>query len=386
MTPPATQERPGDQVEPRRRSRPIRLLIVVLVVVLVLVGLLIVADRGVQRLAENQIAARLQTRTRRCPTKPTVDLGPFPFLTEIATGTARLGAGEDRRGGVAGQPRSHGHRRRRHLHASHVSDRFSRIVAGQRSRRPGCCPTEPERPDRTGLSIRRARTGCRSASRCRDRALDGCAARPPAGRCSTWRIRAWRSPTPRCRSPRRGVPQAVVDAAGQFALRRVPLAEPPVRAPADLDRRSGRTGSRSRRRVRICRCGADGQSEGVPSEMCSRTCLSRTEASSVPISRRRRRRAQPAAVRNRRSSSSWVGTQDRTRREAVGTERVGARVEQPRTVPATAGDRVDGQLLDGAVGRGSASGSVDGTRWRRSRRPECRPARREPGSAPPAVR
>lgn len=66
----------------RRRRRG---WIVALVAVLALAGLVVIADRGVQAVAENQIATQLQTDLRT-PEKPSVDLGPFPFLTEIATG------------------------------------------------------------------------------------------------------------------------------------------------------------------------------------------------------------------------------------------------------------------------------------------------------------
>lgn len=111
----------------RRRGRG---WIVVLVAVLALAGLVVVADRGVQTIAENQIATQLQTDLGTSE-KPVVDLGPFPFLTEIATG--RVASAQVRLTTVE-LPNSNG------ATATGVdavfaditiSDQFSRIVAGQ---------------------------------------------------------------------------------------------------------------------------------------------------------------------------------------------------------------------------------------------------------------
>ena len=64
----------------------------VLVVVVAVLALLFAADRGVQTLVERRIATEVQT-TYPSSGPPSVDLGAFPFLTEIATGrvqTARV--------------------------------------------------------------------------------------------------------------------------------------------------------------------------------------------------------------------------------------------------------------------------------------------------------
>ena len=61
-----------------------RLIIAAVVVVGVLV-LIFAADRGVQALVERRIATEVQTALGSAQA-PSVDLGPWPFLTEIATG------------------------------------------------------------------------------------------------------------------------------------------------------------------------------------------------------------------------------------------------------------------------------------------------------------
>jgi hypothetical protein len=113
-------------VSDRRRRRG---WIVVLVAVLAVAGLVVIADRGVQAVAENQIATQLQTDLGTAE-KPAVDLGPFPFLHEIATGrvaSAQVHLSEvelpDSNGATATG-----------VDATFaditISDQFSRIVAG----------------------------------------------------------------------------------------------------------------------------------------------------------------------------------------------------------------------------------------------------------------
>lgn len=55
------------------------------VVVLVLVGLLVVADRVAVAVAESAAATTLQ-RSQNLPQRPSVSIGGFPFLTQLATG------------------------------------------------------------------------------------------------------------------------------------------------------------------------------------------------------------------------------------------------------------------------------------------------------------
>lgn len=78
------------QEAPRRRTG--RRLIIALVIILAVLALIFAADRGVQALAERRVAEEVQARLGAAQ-PPAVDLGPWPFLTEIATGrvnTARV--------------------------------------------------------------------------------------------------------------------------------------------------------------------------------------------------------------------------------------------------------------------------------------------------------
>lgn len=74
------------------RSRTGRRLIIAAVVILAVLALVFAADRGVQTLVERRVATEVQTASGAAQV-PIVDLGPWPFLTEIATGrvsTARV--------------------------------------------------------------------------------------------------------------------------------------------------------------------------------------------------------------------------------------------------------------------------------------------------------
>jgi len=220
MTQPMPQEQTADHVAPHRRSRPIRLLIVVVVAVLVLAGLLIVADRWVQRLAEDQVAARVQTQLG-APAKPGVDLGPFPFLNEIATG--RLDSARVRMDEVAlpdtGGATITG------VDATFtgvtVSERFSRIVADQ-GQATGVL-SYPSLSALTGLDVAYAGT-----DRVQIRFETVIGRWPVAGTATGRPVldvenQSLEIADAQVSVTSEGVPQPVADAAGQFALRRVPL-------------------------------------------------------------------------------------------------------------------------------------------------------------------
>ena len=151
------------------------------------------------------------------------------------------------------------------------------------------------------------------------------------------------------------------------------------------DHRRGRRGARRARRGRpadpLSRAPSDGR---LRSRVCSRTCRSRTEPSSEPISREAPSGAQPAAVRNRRRSSSVVPTHQDARREAVGAQGVGTRVQQPRAVSAVAGHRVDEELVHLAVDPGVGIGVLAGQGGGQT--DDAVAARRRPGPGrPPAA-
>ncbi len=207
-----------------------------LVVVLVLAGLLIVADRGVQRLAEDQVAARVQTQLG-ASAKPGVDLGPFPFLNEIATGrldSARVRIDEvvlpDSNGAtVTGVDAT--------FTGVTMSDRFSRIVADQ-GQATGVL-SYPSLSALTGLDIEYAgpdRVQIRFESVIGRWTVAGTATGRPVLDVENQSLEIADA---QVSVNSEGVPQPVADAVGQFALRRVPLESLPYCAPADLDRRSG---------------------------------------------------------------------------------------------------------------------------------------------------
>lgn len=107
-----------------------RSVIIVAVIIVAVLGLVFAADRGVQALVERQIAGRVQTELGAAQ-PPSIDLGPFPFLTEIATGrisTARVEMDElvlpDTGGATATDVDAT-------FSDITVSDRFSKIVAGR---------------------------------------------------------------------------------------------------------------------------------------------------------------------------------------------------------------------------------------------------------------
>ena len=215
-----TMEWPADRVEPPRRSRTVRRLPVVLVVVLVLAGLFVVADRGVQRLAEDQVAAQIQTQLG-APGRPSVDLGPFPILNEIATGhidSARVRIDEvalpDSDGAtVTGVDAT--------FTGITVSDRFSRIVADQ-GQATGLL-SYPSLSALTGLDVEYAgtdRVQIRFESMIGRWTVAGTVTGRPVLDAENQSLEIAEA---QVSVTSEGVPQPVADAAGQFVLRRVPL-------------------------------------------------------------------------------------------------------------------------------------------------------------------
>lgn len=215
-----TTEGPADRVEPRRRSRKVGRLLVVLVVMLVLAGLFVVADRGVQRLAEDRVAAQIQTQLG-VPGKPGVDLGPFPFLNEIATGhidSARVRIDEvalpDSNGAtVTGVDAT--------FTGTTVSDRFSRIVADQ-GQASGLL-SYPSLSVLTGLDVAYAgtdRVQIRFESVIGRWTVSGTVTGRPVLDVEKQSLEIADA---QVSVTSEGVPQPVADAAGQFVLRRVPL-------------------------------------------------------------------------------------------------------------------------------------------------------------------
>ena len=211
---------PTDRIASRGRPRTIRRLLVVLVVVLVLAGLFVIADRVVQRLTEDRVATRVQTQLG-APVKPGVDLGPFPFLHEIATGrldSARVRIDEvalpDRNGATVTD-----------VDATFtnvtMSDRFSRIVADQ-GQATGLLSYR-SLSALTGLDVEYAgtdRVQIRFESVVGNWTVAGTATGRPVLDVENQSLEIADA---QVSVTSEGVPQPVADAAGQFVLRRVPL-------------------------------------------------------------------------------------------------------------------------------------------------------------------
>jgi hypothetical protein len=68
--------------KPRRRIKPLTVLITL---VIVLICLVVAADRIGERIAEDQVGARLQTKLET-PEKPRVEIERIPFLTQVIAG------------------------------------------------------------------------------------------------------------------------------------------------------------------------------------------------------------------------------------------------------------------------------------------------------------
>lgn len=112
------------------RSRAPRRLLIALVVVVAVLALVFGADRGVQALVERRIATEVQTALGTSQ-PPSVYLGPFPFLTEIATG--RVGTADVRLGEVV-LPNTDGATATdvdATFSDTTLSDGFTRVVAGE---------------------------------------------------------------------------------------------------------------------------------------------------------------------------------------------------------------------------------------------------------------
>lgn len=83
-----TEAQPEYDERPRRRGR--KVLISLLVLLLVLVGLLVVADRIASGVAERAIGDQVRqelTRQDASAARPEVEVGGFPFLTQVLDGT-----------------------------------------------------------------------------------------------------------------------------------------------------------------------------------------------------------------------------------------------------------------------------------------------------------
>ncbi len=65
--------------KPRRRAKPLTVLITIAIV---LICLVVAADRIGERIAEDQVATRLQTKLVT-PEQPTVEIAQIPFLTQV---------------------------------------------------------------------------------------------------------------------------------------------------------------------------------------------------------------------------------------------------------------------------------------------------------------
>lgn len=203
-----------------RRHRTIRHLIVAALVLLLVAALFVVADRVVQRLAQDRIAAEIQSQLGT-PEPPDVDLGPFPFLTEIATGrveSAHVTAAE------VALPNSNG-ATVRDVDATFSgitgSDRFARIVA-DRGTATGML-SYPSLSALTGLDLQYA-----GPDRVQVRFDTTVGSYPVAGTVTGRPVLDVAGQTLEITDAELsvtsvGVPQPVVDAAGQFILRPVPV-------------------------------------------------------------------------------------------------------------------------------------------------------------------